>query len=73
MDIDTAPVAQPRLHLKPVAVASWLALIASLIWWAMDTTGDGWPVIAVVVSGLAVIKPIDDAWTARSLRRHPRR
>lgn len=72
MSIDTTTATGRHLRLKPVAVASWVTLIASLIWWANDTVGDGWPVIAVVVSGLAVLKAVDDAWTKRSLRRYPR-
>lgn len=69
MNLDTTPVAQPRLRVKPAAVASWLALIGSLIWWANDAAGQGWPLVAVVVSGVAVIKAVDDAWTARTMRR----
>jgi hypothetical protein len=74
MNFDTARVAQPRLRLKPAAVASWLALVASLIWWATDATGEFWPVIAVVLSAGAVVKAVDDAWVTRTLRRRgPRR
>ncbi|WP_251151325.1 hypothetical protein [Cellulosimicrobium sp. Marseille-Q4280] len=72
MSIDTTPATPPRLRIKPVAVVSWVALIAALIWWANDTVGHGWPIVAVVVCGLAVLKAVDDAWTARTLRRHPR-
>lgn len=60
------------VRLNAVGVAAWVALVASLAWLIADTAGDGWPLLAVAASAVAVLKVVDDSWVSRSLRRSPR-